>query len=268
MVHKALAFIRCDFQMQASYRLSFLAQVAGVLVQVAIFYFISQTVGIAINPHLQQYGGDYFHFALIGIVFYPLISLSSNSLSEAVSTNQHRGTLEVLALSSTPLLTLLMMSTLWRYLWTLTVSIAYVIAAVLLFDAQFVRVGIAPALVVVGFGVLAHVGLGLINASFTLITKKPSPLAQILPTLMGLLAGVYYPVDILPIWLRSLGQFLPATYAFRALRLTTLQGASLVDVESDLMMLAVFTVLLVPIGLLSFQYALHRAKMDASLTQF
>jgi len=127
---------------------------------------------------------------------------------------------------------------------------------------------VLAAVIVVLLSILANAGLGFINASFVLVTKRPSPMAQLLGLVTNLLAGVYYPVEVLPDWLRSFSHLLPATYSFDALRRTMLQGASLADVGQDLLALGEFTLVLLPIGLIALRYAVRWAKMDGSLSQY
>ena len=202
MSYKALAFIRRDFQTQVSYRLAFLMRIARILISIAVFYFISQTLGAAVNPYLQDYSTDYFHFALLGVAFYPFIDLSANSMCEAVHEYQQNGTLEVLFLSPTPILPALVMSTLWGYCWAFAESLFYLLVAGLFFQAHLDWANIFSAVLVVLLTILANAGLGFINASFVLVTKRTSPLVPLLGLVTSLLAGLYYPIEVLTNWLR------------------------------------------------------------------
>jgi ABC-2 type transport system permease protein len=268
MGYRALAFIRRDFHTQVSYRLDFFMRLAGMLISVSIFYFISQILGTAVNPYLERYDTDYFHFALLGVAFYPLIGLSADSLAGAIHECQHTGTLEVLFLNPTPILASLLMSTLWSYCWTLVESLFYLLVAGLVFQAHLDWANILSAALVVLLAMLANAGLGLINASFVLVTKRTSPLARLLGLATNMLAGVYYPIEVLPTWLRTFSRLLPATYSLDALRRTMLQSASLADVGPDLLALVGFTVALLPVGLIAFHHAVRWAKIDGSLSQF
>lgn len=192
-----------------------------------------------------------------------------SSLQElAIHEYQHTGTLEVLFLSPTPILASLVMSTSWDYCWAFAESLFYLLVAGLFFQAHLDWANVLSAVLVVLLTVLANAGLGLINASFVLVTKRASPLARLLDLVTDLLAGVYYPVEVLPNWLWAFSRLLPATYSFDALRRTMLQSASLVDVGQDLLALAGFAVVLLPVGLVSFHYAVRWAKIDGSLSQF
>ncbi len=268
MLHQTLAFIRRDFQTQSSYRLDFIMQLIGMIVSMSIFYFISRILGTAVNPYLLRYNTDYFHFALMGIAFYPFITISSNSLAESVHEYQYSGTLEVLFLSPTPIFPLLVMSTLWRYCWAVAETMFYLLTALFVFGTTLDWQNIFTAMFIVVLTIFANVGLGLINASFSLVTKRTSPLARLLGLVTNLLAGVYFPIEVLPNWLRFCSYLLPATYSFEALRRAMLQGASLTELRSPILALLAFTVILLPIGLISFKYAIRWAKIDGSLSQY
>jgi ABC-2 type transport system permease protein len=268
MLRKSLAFMRRDLRTQASYRLDFILRFAGILVSISIFYFISQILGTAVNPFLDQYGTDYFHFALLGIAFYPFVRTSTNSLSGVINSYQHSGTLEILFVSPTPFFDSLVMSTLWGYCWSFGEMLFYLGFAGIVFGADLNWSNIGTAILVVILTILANAGIGLINAAFVLVTKRSSPLARFLGLFTNLLAGVYFPVEVLPEWLRVFGYLLPATYAFKALRETMLQGASLSEMWGYIGALLLFFIVLTPVGWVSFQYAVHWAKVDGSLSQY
>ncbi len=268
MIYKIAAFVRRDFRTQASYRLDFLLRIASIFISIAIFYFISQILGAAVNPYLGRYGADYFHFALLGIAFYPFINLSTDSLSDAIHEYQHSGTLEVLFVSPTPILPALLMSTVWGYCWAVAEVLFYLLAAALIFRADLNWANILAALLVVVLTVLANAGLGLVNAAFVLATKRTSPLARLLGLFTSLLAGIYFPVEVLPAWLRVFSHLLPATYAFDAVRRLLLQPVSLADLAANMLILVGFTLLLLPLGLIAFYYAVQWSKVDGSLAQY
>lgn len=268
MGRKLWAFLRRDFQTQASYRLDFLLRLVRILASTAIFYFISQTLGTAVSPYLQPYNTDYFHFVLLGIAFYPFIRLSIGNLSQVVRRYQQNGTLEMLFLSPTPVLATLSMSTLWSYCWALLQTLCYLLAATLLFGAYLKWANLLLAGLIVLLAILANVGLGLINVSFVLVTKRSSPLGHVLGVSTTLLAGLYFPIEVLPGWLKTFSHLIPATYSFDALRRTLLQQTSPEAVGQDMLILTGFATVLLPIGLVVFQCAVRRAKMDGSLAQY
>ena len=98
--------------------------------------------------------------------------------------------------------------------------------------------------------------------------NRGDPIQWGVSALNGLLGGVYYPVAILPPVLAGLARLLPITYSLHAMRLALLQGASWNELALDILALVIFSVILVPLSLVAFRYAVHRAKVEGSLTHY
>ena len=79
---KAGAFIRRDFLIETSYKSAFLMNLAGMFVSVLTFFFIAKLFGKAAAPYLQEYGGDYFPFVLIGIGFSTFLGVGLVTVEE------------------------------------------------------------------------------------------------------------------------------------------------------------------------------------------
>ncbi|UCC88825.1 MAG: hypothetical protein JSV81_05845, partial [Anaerolineales bacterium] len=71
-----------------------------------------------------------------------------------------------------------------------------------------------------------------------------------------------------PTWLQPFSHLLPITYSLRAMRLAILQGHSFAALAPDMLILAVFAIVLFPLSLVAFRLGVRKAKMDGSLTQF
>ena len=84
----------------------------------------------------------------------------------------------------------------------------------------------------------------------------------------GLISGVYFPITVLPGWLQFMAKFFPITYAIRAVELAVYRGYSLFQLRKEIAFLFLFSLLLLPLSLAVFKYALRRARMDGSLTQY
>ncbi|MHB1295241.1 MAG: ABC transporter permease [Anaerolineae bacterium] len=266
MLRTAAATIRRDILTQASYRLSFLTSIVSILFTVTLFFFISRVLGTVAAPIMEGQGGDYFGFVLTGIAFWGLISV--NGLSSVVLSYQQSGVLEVFFLSPTPVLANIVMSTLWGHVWSLLQAGVYLLVGTLVFGAQLEWAKGPQVLVVVLALLLANGGLALANAAFSLVTKRNGPLSGILAMATTILSGVYYPVEVLPGALRGLSRLLPASHFYKALRMTMLENASLGEILPQLGAMGLFTAVLLPLGLLAFRYAVHRAKIEGSLSQF
>lgn len=264
----ARAFFKRDLSIALSYRLHFLMQLVGIFFSVSTFYFLSLLFGSALVPDLDQYGGDYFSFVLIGLAFSGYMGLSLSSFAESVREGQVMGTLEIMLLSPTRLSAILISSSLWSYMLTTVRVVVYFIFGIAVFGFSLSQANFITTLVVLVLSITSFSGIGILSAAVVLIVKKGDPVAWALGSVSTLLAGVYYPITVLPDWLEPISRFLPLTYALDGMRMAMLQGASLYDVRLDIVALLGFTVVLTPIAFLVFRKALKRAKMEGSLIQY
>jgi len=144
----------------------------------------------------------------------------------------------------------------------------YLLIGALIFGASFGQANILTALVVLALSIISFSGIGILSAALVLWLKKGDPVAWIFGGVSSLLAGVFYPISVLPAWLEPLSRFLPLTYALDGMRLAILRGYSLYQIRLDLLALLAFTLVLTPLALFIFRKALKRAKMEGSLAQY
>jgi ABC-2 type transport system permease protein len=266
--YKPLLFLRRDFKVQMSYRLSFILQFFGMLFSSSSFYFVSQLLGAGATQYLSSYGGDYFSFVLIGIAFVGYQGVALNSFSGVVQSAQSAGTLEAMLVTPTRLSTILFSSSLWNFVFTSFRVLLYILLGVLVFGADLRNANVLTGLVVLCLTIVTLSGIGILSACFIMVFKRGNPVDFLFSSLSTLLGGVYYPIEVLPGWLQILARFFPLTYSLEAMRRALLTGASLADLWREVAVLAVFSALLLPLSLVAFRYAVRQAKRDGSLMQF
>ena len=84
----------------------------------------------------------------------------------------------------------------------------------------------------------------------------------------SLVGGAFFPVEILPDWLRVISFLLPITHALEALRLSMLEGYSIATLWRPLTALAVMAGTMLPLGLWLFSYAVDHARREGTLMQY
>jgi len=267
-VDKVWAFIKRDFRTNVSYRVAFLLRFLGLFFSVALYYFIAQLIGRAAIPQLESYGGDYFAFLLIGIALSGYLGTSLGSFSQVIRREQVTGTLEMMLLTPTRLSTIIISSSLWSFLLTSVNVVVYLLLGVLLFGVDLGEGNWLAASLILALTILCFSSLGVIAAAFIMVLKRGDPVTWVFGMLSSLLGGVFYPITIMPPWLQYLSYLLPITYSLRAMRHALLMGYSLVDLRPDIAALALFCLVLLPLSLISFRYAVHRAKVEGSLTHY
>jgi len=268
VLRKALAFVKRDIVEETSYKLAFLMRVSGIFFAVFTFFFLSKLIGKGTVPHLEPYGGDYFSFVLIGIAFSGYHQVALSGFSRSIREAQMKGTLEAVLLTQTGIPAIVLCSSLYRFIWSSLTVVIYLLIGIIVFGVSVGGANVVGAFVVLLLTITSFSGIGVISASFVMVFKKGDPLAFALSGASFLLGGVYYPVAVLPSWLQKISYFLPIRHSLEGMRLCLLRQAPLKVIAPNLIALVGFTIILLPLSLLCFRYAVRKAKIDGSLTHY
>jgi ABC-2 type transport system permease protein len=268
MIRTFQAFILRDFRQTLSYRFAFLLDLASVLFSAATFYFVAKLFDTATSPYLQEYGGAYFPFVLIGIAFSTYQTTGLNSFAQSLRQEQYMGTLESILVTPVKIPTFLAGSSLWDFLYA-TIEVAfYFLLAFTAFGLRLPNANVGAAILSIILTLTTFMGLGILAAAFILRFKKGNPVAWIIATASELLGGVYFPTQILPDWLKKISDWVPMMHALTALRKSLLTNADIPQIQNHLIYLFVFSLLIWPIGVLAFKWSLKRSQADGTLGHY
>jgi ABC-2 type transport system permease protein len=268
MLRRALAFLKKDFLIESSYKLSFLLNIFAVLVSILIYFFIDRLFGQRMVRHLEEFGVNYFSYVLLSMAFFSYIGVGLGSFSDRIRSEQMQGTLEAILLTPTKISTILISLALWNLCFaTLNVSI-YILLGIFLFKIDFTNINLLSTVVILFLTITSFSGLGILSASFIMIFKRGNPVGWVINSLEGLIGGVYFPVSVMPIWLQFLARFFPITYAIRAIELAVYKGYHLNQLGKEIGFLLLFSCLLLPLSFASFKFAFKKARRDGSLLQY
>ncbi|MEM2941777.1 MAG: ABC transporter permease [Thermoproteota archaeon] len=267
-MYKAWQFMKRGFISMLSYRTAFVLSMVSMVIGIAQFAYMAIFLKEGNTfPGIARYGGDLMAFLISGNLFISFMAVALSSFQGAIRSEQLMGTLEFLLLSDTPLSLVLLYSILWDFLWTLVNAGLIFAIAVLIFSVPL-QVNLGPALLVLGLAIICLAGVGLASAGIIMVTKVGDPITWASSTLSGFLSGVIFPVEILPDWLQKISAILPPTYALSALRKSLLVGASLADIQQELLILALMAFVTIPTGLLVFRWGFNRARRDGTLVGY
>ncbi len=260
------AAFRRDVKIALSYRLAFVLRFLSTLFQVAVFYFISKLV-TGSPAGLERYGGNYFAYALVGLAFLRLFSIGLTGYAAAITEAQQMGTLEAQALLPTPLPVLIIGANLWPYLYALGETVLFLLLGWAL-GAPLHGANMLAAAALALLASLAIGGLGLMGAAMILLFKRGNAVSWAVEAAAGLLAGTYFPIQLLPGPLQKFSRLLPHTWALAGLRDALLKGDSWAQLGPHMLALAGFTLILLPAGILTLRWALVRAQIKGNLAQY
>jgi ABC-2 type transport system permease protein len=261
------AFIVRDFRIETSYKASFALRLLGAILNVTVYYFIARVFGSVAAPYLKAYGGSYFAFVVLGVAFNDYLGLGLSAIGDSIRDGQTTGTLELMLLSPTRLPTVLLSSSLWSYLFTSLRVVVYLLTGAAL-GMRLDNANVPFALLSLAVAVVSFNALGLFAASLMILMKRGDPLGWALRISSVVLGGVFYPMEVLPSWLRALAQMLPLTHALELLRRSLLNGEGFAELQGELFILMALTAILFPLGLLACRLAIHIARTDGSLAHY
>ncbi len=267
-IQKVIAFIKRDFFSETSYKLAFMMQFVKMFLSLLVFFFISKLLGDFGALNLKPYGGNYFAFVLIGIAFFGYLDISMRGLSNVIRQGQTQGTLEALLVTQTSIPNIIVASIIYPFIKASFNVAVYLLLGGLIFGVKMGNANIMSALTILFLSITSFSGLGILSASFIMVFKQGDPIGWIIGTGSSLLGGLYYPISILPHWVQKISYLFPVTYSLEGMRLALLKGHPLNQLTSIILILTAFSVVLLPVSLFVFNYAVRRAKIDGSLNHY
>ncbi|HEV3470185.1 MAG TPA: ABC transporter permease [Pyrinomonadaceae bacterium] len=211
---------------------------------------------------------------LVGVLLWGMLSMLFSDIANSITYERWEGTLEYTFMAPVPRLVHLAGVSLYATFSSLVRSAVIVIGLLPFVDLDLSRANLAGVVVVLLVSSVAFVGLGLMAATLPVFSpERGAEATNIFQGLLLLVSGIYYPVEVLPVWLRPLSVVSPATYALSACRKLIgvgdgeemVAGAPLADVLPELATLVLMGVVLVPLGLYVFSRVERWAKRTGKL---
>ena len=203
---------------------------------------------------------------MIGAIFWNYLSVVFSFIAETIAWERWEGTLEYTMMAPVRRTSQLLGSTLYAILYGL-ISTAIVLAVLVAFfgldlsHADFVTAGVFMAI-----GSLSFVGIGMMAAVLPLLyVERGAQMTFVLQSLLLLVSGVYYSVDILPDWMQVLSRISPATYILDGVRKGLLDGQPVSVLLGDVWPLLVMAIVFIPLGVRVFAIAERYAKRTGKL---
>jgi ABC-2 type transport system permease protein len=203
---------------------------------------------------------------LIGAVIWSYLGIIFEILTETVAWERWEGTIEYTFMAPLSRAVHLGGMGMFAVLYgVLRTALLFAVIA-LFFGLHLGSADFASALLVLAVASVSFVGLGMVTAVLPLISpEKGAQLGFVAQGLLLVVSGVYYPVSILPEWMRWIATVSPATYALRGIRAAVLDGASIPACWGDVWPLLLLGAASIPLGLFVFRAGERYAKRHGKL---
>jgi ABC-2 type transport system permease protein len=257
---KIPAFVRRDFLVAWSYRMSFVSDLVGLAGQALVFYFVSQMVDPSKLPSFQGTQVTYLEFATVGMVLGGFIHFGMQNVASAMRNEQLMGTLESLLVTPTAPYTVQLGSVAFVFLY-IPIRIALLVGVLALsFGLDFQASGILPAAGLLVVFMPFVWGLGVASAAVIVTFRRGSGAVGLGTLLLAFVSGLYFPIDLLPNWLTTLAEQNPIAIAVDGMRDALLGGAGWSEIAPSILILAPLSLATLFLGLLAFRLALSRER--------
>ena len=205
-------------------------------------------------------------FLLIGTLLWSYLSMVFDILSETVSWERWEGTIEYTFMSPASRAAQLFGMGVYAVLYGIVRMIIMLGAISLFFDMSLGDANYAGALAILAICSVSLVGFGMVAAVMPLLSpEKGQQVTYIVASVLLLISGIYYSIDVLPGWMQELAQFSPLYYALNGIRATLLDGAALSSQWANIWPLLIMGAVFPPLGLYLFGKGEHYAKVTGRL---
>ena len=261
-----LLFFERDVRIARTYRGPFVLELLEALFGAALFYYVARFVD---SPQLRQalpQGTSYFAYSLVGFVFFDYLNAALDTFDRSILEARDAGTLEPLLTTQVSLTTILIGSAIYPFVVTTLRIAIYLAWGAFLFDFPLRAANWLTVIVVLLASLLAFSGLGILSAAYLLLFKRGNPAKWLILGVSSVVGGMLFPVSILPDWLQVIAHLNPITYALDAMRAALLDDATVLSIARPVLILLFFAVILLPVSLATFNWALLRTKVTGTLT--
>ena len=207
-------------------------------------------------------------FLLVGALIWSYLSVLFDVLSETVSWERWEGTIEYTFMSPSSRVTHLLGMGLYAVVYGILQTVV-TLGVCYLFFGEMLDLSNANywgALLVLAVCSVSLVGFGVVAAVLPLLSpEKGQQVSYIVSSVLLLVSGVYYEVDVLPGWVQAIATVSPVTYALQGTRAALLEGAGLAGLWGSIWPLLIMGVVFVPLGLWIFHVGESYAKRSGKL---
>jgi ABC-2 type transport system permease protein len=258
------AICKRDFLLFVSYRTRMFTTLFSVAVSLTLFYYVSRLV----NSTRVGSSDDYYGFVVVGLVTYGVLTSTLSTPVGTLRSELQTGTFERMVISPFgPVRAIASLLIFPLALSTLTAILSLVYAS-LVFGLDL-RWSTAPLAVPAGLlGAAAFAPFGIAMAALVVLFKQTNAGATFVITGISLLAGIYFPVSLLPGWIRWASDVQPFTPAIDLLRNllvgTPLDGSAWLAVAK----IAGFAVVTAPLAVMGLHAAVRQSRRLGTIIEY
>lgn len=203
---------------------------------------------------------------VIGTIFWSYLAIVFEFIAEAVQWERWEGTLEYTFMAPVRRYAQLLGAAFYAVLFGLVHTVFVLLALVLFFDLDLTNANFPTAIMFSLLGTVSFIGIGIAASVLPLMyVERGAQMVFVLQSVLLLISGVYYEIEVLPDWMQFLSQFSPATYVLDGVRASLIDGVGIDQLLHDVWPLLIMALVFIPAGLWAFGRAERYAKRTGRL---
>jgi ABC-2 type transport system permease protein len=238
-----------------------------------LVYTVANSLAVSyIGVGVEQMGGtgvDGKYLVLylaVGTIVWRYLSVIFYWVTDLVGLERWEGTIEYTLMAPITRFMHMAGQTAFSVVYSLIHTGVVLLATMLFFDISLANANLGAFVILLMAGSLSFIGISIVGSVLPLLfPERGSQMTHLIIAMLLLVSGVYYPVSVLPDWLRAFSYLSPATYVLDGSREALLNGAPLASLWRYVWPLLVMGALFIPLGLRIFHWAERYAKRTGKL---
>jgi ABC-2 type transport system permease protein len=253
-----------DYRIFTSYRMRALTTLFTATMGVTLFYYVSRLVN---SPQIGS-ADDYFGFVVVGTV---ILEVMTSTLTAPVGTLRAElvaGTFERMVVSPFGAAASIVSLAIFPALLGLAVGCVTLTIATVIFGLQLEAATAPLAIPAAIFSAASFAPFGVALAALAITFKGTNAGATFIIAGLSLVAGLYFPVELLPDWLEWASEVQPMTPAADLLRHLLLGTEMSTSVAEAMLKLLLFAALMLPLAVVGLRVAIERSRRRGTITEY
>jgi len=205
------------------------------------------------TEEVSTLGLEYIDFLVPGIVALAIMQMSLFSIIFVVVAYKKTGVMRRLLVTPIKSYQFIGGQVATRLVVSIMQITVIILLAVFAFNVNVIGSYWLIALLVF-WGSIIFLALGLALASFAKTEEAAAPIANIIALPQMFLGNVFFPIEAMPDWLQGIVKYLPLNYLADSLRKVMTEGAGIADISGDMWGLVAWSVITIGLAIIFFRW--------------
>ncbi len=255
--------VRRDAILFVSYRGQLVSQFLGPLFSITLFYYISRLL----TARTIHSPGGYFGFVIVGLVIVQILTVSLGVMPVTVRQELVAGTIERFLVSAHGPVNGILGTMVFPLLNAMLTGVLMLGLATVIFGLPLAATAVL-AIPVSLLGILAFMPFAFLLVALVMVFKQVSNATQFLIAGIAIAGGLYFPIAVLPEWIRWASEVQPFTPAADLLRHLLVNTPLAHSAAVDLLKLVGFIAVLFPAGFALLRHGIRYGQRTGTVAEY